>query len=261
MPYWCSDCRILAASDGWHAVMVVCRYPCANGPLPSTWHVHQPQVSSMKPHRDLGIRQATAWHMEHLLASATACAIRRVPPFFGPVEVDEAYIGGKEMTSHASKHAPVLGRGTVGKAVVARRQGSQHQQGQRRRCPCILTAPRSKGLSAPTPLRGLRSTDEHASVRWPTLATRPSAPRSRSHVRDPASPHERDRVILGHAQRGQDGVYHHFSKKHLLARDAVRGSVSTRRSAGHRRPDGDPSEGRMAGKRLQVSRPCDIEEG
>lgn len=49
-------------------------------------------VSSMKLHRDLGVRQSTAWFMlqrirEGLVNSAGTA-------YDGPVEVDEAYFGG-----------------------------------------------------------------------------------------------------------------------------------------------------------------------
>ena len=50
-------------------------------------------VSSMKIHRDLGIRQATAWHLQHRIRTAF---LRGFEQFTGPVEVDETYIGGLE---------------------------------------------------------------------------------------------------------------------------------------------------------------------
>ena len=49
-------------------------------------------VSSMKLHRDLGISQKSAWYLAH----RTREAWKEVgDPFAGPVEADEAYIGGK----------------------------------------------------------------------------------------------------------------------------------------------------------------------
>lgn len=72
-------------------------------------------VSSMKLHRDLGITQKSAWHLAH--------RIRRTFEaegglFAGPVEVDEAFFGGREKNKHASKKLNA-GRGTIGKTIVA----------------------------------------------------------------------------------------------------------------------------------------------
>ena len=71
-------------------------------------------VSSMKLHRDLNIRQATAWFMLHRIREAFA-DVRMV--FDGPVEVDESYFGGLERNKHESKKLRA-GRGPVGKTAV-----------------------------------------------------------------------------------------------------------------------------------------------
>ncbi len=78
-------------------------------------------VSSMKLHRDLGVRQATAWFMLHRIRGAFA-DVRMT--FDGPVEVDEAYFGGKRknMSDTRRKELESTGRGPTGKqAVVAAR--------------------------------------------------------------------------------------------------------------------------------------------
>ena len=71
-------------------------------------------VSSMKLHRDLGVRQATAWFMLHRIKEAFADVAMI---FDGPVEVDETYIGGLERNKHESKKLKA-GRGPVGKTAV-----------------------------------------------------------------------------------------------------------------------------------------------
>lgn len=70
-------------------------------------------ISSMNLHRDLGIRQATAWFMVQRLREAWQ-TLAGVDGMEGPVEVDEAYIGGTEPNKHAdkkgkSKKATVVG--------------------------------------------------------------------------------------------------------------------------------------------------------
>ena len=72
-------------------------------------------VSSMRLHRELGIGQKAAWFLLQRLRKAfESCPD---DPFAGPVEVDEAYFGGKERNKHhdAKQHA---GRGTAGKSAV-----------------------------------------------------------------------------------------------------------------------------------------------
>ena len=70
-------------------------------------------VSSMKLHRDLRVTQKTAWFMAHRLREAWALD---GPPFQGPVEVDETYIGGKEGNKHGSKK--MKAGGAAGKSIV-----------------------------------------------------------------------------------------------------------------------------------------------
>ena len=76
-------------------------------------------VSSLKLHRDIGVTPKTAWYMGHRIRKALED--NRDPywtRFFGTVEVDEAYFGGKRKNIPKKKRELLTGRGSVGKAIV-----------------------------------------------------------------------------------------------------------------------------------------------
>ena len=77
-------------------------------------------VSSMKLHRDLKVTQKTAWFMLHRIRETWGQD--DTPPFPGPVEVDETYVGGRRKNMRASKRRELLkihGRGGTSMEVVA----------------------------------------------------------------------------------------------------------------------------------------------
>lgn len=85
-------------------------------------------ISSCELARALGVTQKTAWFMLHRVRMAmTTPAFRKLR---GEVEVDETFVGGKAKNMHAHKRAKrILGRGTVGKAIV---QGLLERGGEAR---------------------------------------------------------------------------------------------------------------------------------
>ena len=117
MPYWCGGCR------SYFSVRTGTVLERSHVPL-RKWVIaiyleltSLKSVSSMKLHRDIGVRQATAWFMLHRIREAW-----KVPggnSFAGPVEVDETFVGGKARNMHAYKRKQVIkGRGSVGKTAV-----------------------------------------------------------------------------------------------------------------------------------------------
>ena len=70
-------------------------------------------VSSTRLRRELGITQKSAWHLAHRIREN----FQDYEWMEGPIELDEAYFGGKEGNKHTSKKLN-SGRGAVGKAIV-----------------------------------------------------------------------------------------------------------------------------------------------
>ena len=167
-------------------------------------------VSSMKLHRDLGITQKAAWHMEHRIQE---CWNAAADQFAGPVEADETYIGGKEGNKHADKKLNA-GRGTVGKTAVV---------GVKDRATNRVNAQVVAATDAPTLRRFVETrTADAAMVYTDEARAYNGLARPHESVKHSVGEYVREMAhtngiesFWATLKRGHDGVYHHFSVKHL----------------------------------------------
>ncbi|MXX93727.1 MAG: IS1595 family transposase [Chloroflexi bacterium] len=166
-------------------------------------------VSSTKLARDLEITQKSAWHMVHRIRESWA---DKTDVFGGPVEVDEAYIGGTDRNRHEWKVKE--GRGPKGKAPVL---AMKDRESGKVAAEAVETADKQT-------LQGFVEVNNEvdATVYTDEAIAYDGLPRVHETVK-----HSVNEFVRGQAhtngvesfwatlKRGYIGVYHHFSVKHL----------------------------------------------
>ena len=118
MPYLCRDCRkwfsvrtgtVMQKSRLGYQTWLIAMY------LQST---SLKGVSSMKLHRDLGITQKSAWFLAHRIREMWRRDETKDDVFFGPIEADEAFIGGKVSKMSAKRRKKFKGLGPFANKIA-----------------------------------------------------------------------------------------------------------------------------------------------
>lgn len=169
-------------------------------------------VASMKLHRDLDVTQKTAWFLAHRIRDSYMDDNRPFN-FFGPVEADETYIGGKEGNKHASKKLKA-GRGTVGKTAVAGVKDRATNQVATKVVEDTTAKTLQGFVEANTEPGAQVYTDEALAYRGINRPHEAVAHGANEYVRGLAHTNgmESHWAIF---KRGLIGTYHHMSEKHL----------------------------------------------
>ncbi len=167
-------------------------------------------ISSMKLHRDLEMTQKTAWYLAMRIRETLIDEAERMA---GPVEVDEVYIGGLEKNKHEYKKLKA-GRGTVGKTPVVGMKDRETNQVKAQVVERTDAATLQGFVVDNTDVHATVYTDEHAAYRG--MGRRHEAVKHSvgEYVRGMAHTNGVE-SFWSMLRRGHDGVYHHFSPKHL----------------------------------------------
>ena len=209
-PYRCRDCRKhFSVKTG--TLMHSAKIPLSKWAIAFyLFATNLKGVSSMKLHRDLGIRQASAWYMAHRIRGMWGATDEK---FAGAVEADETYIGGKESNKHADKKIK-SGRGTVGKTPVV----GVRQRGTGRVATEVVEATDKPTLQDFV----IRHTEPGTTVYTDEARAYQGIPRPHESVSHGASEYVRGMAHTNGMEshwamfdRGIYGTYHHVSVKHL----------------------------------------------
>ncbi len=211
MPYWCPACRryfsVRIGTALERSKVPLRKWACAIY-LEMT---SLKGISSMKLHREIKVTQKTAWFMLHRIRETWGQEHEGL--FAGPVEVDEAYMGGKEANKHGKKKNR-LGRGGVGKSVVV---------GAKDRATNEVRAEVVEGTDAETLQRFVADHAEpDATIYTDEASAYKRMPFKHESVRHGTGEYVREMAHTNGVEsfwatlkRAHKGVYHKISPKHL----------------------------------------------
>ena len=169
-------------------------------------------TSSMKIHRDLGIRQATAWHLMQRIREGFLEGT--AGKMTGPVEVDEAYIGGKRSNMRPERRERFSGRGAKGKAIIV---GLKSRDTKEIRAKVVPNTKKETlhGVIADNVVPGSKVfTDEHQSYEGTPFEHESVKHSVGEYVRDIAHTIGME-SFWALMKRGIHGTFHKMSHKHL----------------------------------------------